>query len=283
MTRSFARLGVPRHGQNNGKQMEEEKVYIFISHSHKDIEKVRLVRNYLENRGSEPILFFLKSVTDDNEVADLIKREIDARLWFLYCRSDNAERSNWVRTELEYIRQTGKQNCMEIDLDKLQGEPQGEVAEKLNLCIGNLKTLSKVFVCYMYKGIDAEVAEKLIRAYKKFGIKALIVENFAESVENILDSAAPEEGLTVCLISRDYLNSDYGLAEMEAMAMRCGKKLFALIYNRYAGDEQISFDALPDIIKDRLVVPIDCSDCDAAVVALMNASLKLFGNQFLSK
>ncbi len=60
--------------------MEEEKVYIFVSHSHKDIDKVRLVRNYLEEKGAEPILFFLKSVTDDNEVADLIKREIDARL-----------------------------------------------------------------------------------------------------------------------------------------------------------------------------------------------------------
>ena len=65
---------------------KDEKVYIFVSHSHKDINKVRLVRNYLEDRGAEPILFFLKSVTDDNEVEDLIKREIDARLWFLKSR-----------------------------------------------------------------------------------------------------------------------------------------------------------------------------------------------------
>ena len=98
--------------------MEEEKVYIFVSHSHRDIDKVRLVRNYLEEKGAEPILFFLKSVTDDNEVADLIKREIDARLWFLYCRSRNAENSNWVRTELDYVKKTGKKNFFEIDLDR---------------------------------------------------------------------------------------------------------------------------------------------------------------------
>ena len=39
--------------------MEEEKVYIFVSHSHRDIDKVRLVRNYLEEKGAEPIMCFL--------------------------------------------------------------------------------------------------------------------------------------------------------------------------------------------------------------------------------
>ena len=51
---------------------KDEKVYIFVSHSHKDINKVRLVRNYLEDRGAEPILFFLKSVTDDNEIEEVV-------------------------------------------------------------------------------------------------------------------------------------------------------------------------------------------------------------------
>ncbi len=62
--------------------MENENKYIFISHSHADLSKVRLVRNTFEDRGYEPILFYLHSLSDENEITDLIKREIDARLWF---------------------------------------------------------------------------------------------------------------------------------------------------------------------------------------------------------
>ena len=185
--------------------MEEEKVYIFVSHSHRDIDKVRLVRNYLEEKGAEPILFFLKSVTDDNEVADLIKREIDARLWFLYCRSRNAENSNWVRTELDYVKKTGKKNFFEIDLDRdlsFAAKEGGagaaalteKVARRLDACIDDLKTLRRVFVSYSL--YDAAVAEKLIYALEKYGIEALYDAkisargNWFSEIRSALDLAA---------------------------------------------------------------------------------------------
>ena len=53
--------------------------YIFLSHSHEDIEKVREIRNSLEQDGFEPLCFYLKCLSDDSEIEDLIKREIDAR------------------------------------------------------------------------------------------------------------------------------------------------------------------------------------------------------------
>ena len=79
----------------------EEKVFIFISHSHRDLEKVRKIRNFLENNCSEPILFFLKSRDDEDEITSLIKDEIDARIWFIYCDSQNARESRWVKKELD--------------------------------------------------------------------------------------------------------------------------------------------------------------------------------------
>ena len=61
--------------------------YIFLSHSHDDIDKVRKIRNHLEKDGFEPLCFYLKCLEDDSEIEDLIKREIDAREWFVFINS----------------------------------------------------------------------------------------------------------------------------------------------------------------------------------------------------
>ena len=40
--------------------------WIFLSHSHHDLEKVRHIRNELERRGHHPLLFFRKCLEDDD-------------------------------------------------------------------------------------------------------------------------------------------------------------------------------------------------------------------------
>ena len=56
------------------------KLTIFLSHSHKDEEKVRRIRDVLETLDCEPLMFFLKCLDDNNdELEDFIKREICAR------------------------------------------------------------------------------------------------------------------------------------------------------------------------------------------------------------
>lgn len=97
---------------------EDDGGYLFISHSHKDIEKVRQIRNNLEENGFEPLCFFLKCLSDDDEIEDLIKREIDAREWFLYADSPNARKSIWVQKEREYIELTGNKKTISVDLEK---------------------------------------------------------------------------------------------------------------------------------------------------------------------
>ena len=97
--------------------------YIFISHSHDDIKKVRLVRNYLESRDIEPILFYLRCMkdgteTEKTELWNLIRREIDERDWFLYLDSDNARKSEWVQKETEYAERTKEGYILRIDLDQ---------------------------------------------------------------------------------------------------------------------------------------------------------------------
>ena len=102
---------------------EYKKQYFFISHSHLDIEKVRIIRNIIEETFFyEPILFFLKCLSDDNEIQNLIEREISERIWFVYCDSENARNSMYVNKERQYVKklvENGKKiNILNIELDK---------------------------------------------------------------------------------------------------------------------------------------------------------------------
>lgn len=79
-------------------------MWVFLSHSVKDYEKVRLVRNILEEEGLRPLMFFLLCLENEEEINDLIKREINCRTRFILCDSVNAQASKWVQKEVEYIK-----------------------------------------------------------------------------------------------------------------------------------------------------------------------------------
>lgn len=87
--------------------------WIFVSHSNRDIEKVREIRNELERRGYNPVLFFLKCMetpeTDDRLLWQLIEREIKAREWFILCDSPNARNSAAVLREMELVKSMARE------------------------------------------------------------------------------------------------------------------------------------------------------------------------------
>lgn len=95
--------------------------YIFVSHSSKDWNKVRIIRNYLEDRSFYPLLFHLKCLETNGEdlslLQDLLHREIISRRRFLYCRSENSIRSKFVQWELEQVQAINNAIFMEINLD----------------------------------------------------------------------------------------------------------------------------------------------------------------------
>lgn len=88
--------------------------WIFVSHSVKDLLRVREIRNELETRNANPILFFLKAVSEDDELDQLIKREIEARNFFLLCDSPNSRASPWVRREVEFVKSLGRRKRIRI-------------------------------------------------------------------------------------------------------------------------------------------------------------------------
>ena len=77
--------------------------WIFISHSSVDLPVVRRIRNYLEDQGAAPLLFHLLALKDPEEFWPIIKREIEARNFFLLCDSPAARASDWVRREKDAV------------------------------------------------------------------------------------------------------------------------------------------------------------------------------------
>jgi hypothetical protein len=91
--------------------------WIFVSHSLQDFSKVRRVRDALEDLGHFPLLFYLRSIGDDAEVDALIRREIQARNFFLLCDSENARKSRWVQQEVQIIKSQPRKLFARLELD----------------------------------------------------------------------------------------------------------------------------------------------------------------------
>ena len=94
--------------------------WIFLTHHSQDIKKVRLIRNEFERLGHNPLAFHLKCLNSDTEegkkeLDSLIKREIDARQWFIFCDNPYLY-SEWVEMEKAYIIDQGKDFIWKIDI-----------------------------------------------------------------------------------------------------------------------------------------------------------------------
>lgn len=96
--------------------MNDVKGWIFVSHSTKDLEPTRRIRDYLEAKSHQPLLFFLKCIRDTDELDSLITREIEARTIFLLCDSPNSRSSKWVQREVKFIQSLRDRHYEVIDI-----------------------------------------------------------------------------------------------------------------------------------------------------------------------
>lgn len=238
----------------------EEKVYIFISHSHRDIVKVRKIRNFLENNCSEPILFFLKSKDDDDEITSLIEEEIDARIWFIYCDSKNARDSIWVKKELDYVYKTGKRNTTTIDLDHgfdENGCLKESTKRKLKRELKKFIYLQHIYVSYSAR--DRDTVTKIRNVLAKYDItttsdEALMVGfEFGAQVEQMIVRSSA----MLFFLSSNSINSySYKLELNRALSLN--KDVFVV----YLDDKSSTLlNEIPDSLKEHTYT-IDVSKSD---------------------
>lgn len=198
-----------------GEDMLHGGCWIFLSHASKDIELVRRVRNEFEKYGQNPLAFHLRCFDEEyprkEELWNLIYREIDAREWFIYCKSPEAENSDNVLRERQYIGQSGKNKIWMLDMT----EEWDAIATKIHKICTDLE----VFISYVHH--NRKVAEVL---------RTLLIEKdysvwTAEDSLNIGDcwetqiskaiSRCAEQGFYVLLISEDSLKSQFVEKELE--------------------------------------------------------------------
>jgi hypothetical protein len=137
---------------------DNEGAWIFLSHSHNDIDEVRRVRDRLENNGHNPLMFFLKCLDDNSELDDLIRREIEARKFFLLCDSPNAQSSRWVQHEVELIKTMKGKVYRSIDLRSKWEEDQVPA-------IDDLSRRATVFLGYAHQ--DHRIGEQMEQKLRK--------------------------------------------------------------------------------------------------------------------
>ena len=189
--------------------------YIFVSHSHDDIKKVRLVRTYLENRDIEPILFYLRCMKDGTEqeraeLWNLIRREIDERDWFLYLDSDNARKSEWVQKETEYAEKKKEGRIIRLNLEEDMDALQSRI-EKLGRAM-------RVYISYSHK--DQELFLKLKDEFKRQDFQVLDLDEIIRPADDwynetarVIDSVC-RDGCFIPLITENSCKSSYVAEEI---------------------------------------------------------------------
>ena len=199
----------------------EEGFWVFVSHSTKDFERVRLVRNALEDSGFRPILFYLKCLENETEVNDLLKREIDARKRFILCDSPNAQASKFVQSEVDYIRSKNRMYEI-IDLSQINIESQNAEKEVLEL-IKPFRKRTSVFISYnnndrsFAKQIESECIKRGFKAWDADFYAKMIPGNAPEGTWDFLIKqsikATLDNGYVIGVIDDDY--SAYCVKEID--------------------------------------------------------------------
>lgn len=191
--------------------------WIFVSHSNRDIEKVREIRNELERRGHNPVLFFLKCMetteADDRLLWQLIEREIKAREWFILCDSPNARNSAAVLREMEMVKSMAREGKVVETID-LGRDLETEIHKVIRLS-------KRATVFLSYASADHATADAIRRALMRHEFTVTSPEDFGASAQPIQDAistainAAVERGFVLVLLSPASLASRWVKHETE--------------------------------------------------------------------
>lgn len=243
-------------GAPGGGPRKISDAWIFVSHSHRDLNAVRRVRDEFERLHGNPLLFFLMCLTEDEEVSALIKREIAARNFFLLCDSPAARISHYVQLEREFVLSLKDRKIHEIDLS-WPWERQREVI---------YRTLQSATTFINYASLDRDRARPYIdlliandfAVFEPSGLGA--GTSWVEQLSTALERSVM--GYFFSFLSQNWLRSRWVRREIEqflalAASMKSGRPPFLV-----ALDPISSLLDLPEEL--RRIQILDFSDGDVA-------------------
>jgi hypothetical protein len=173
-------------------------------------------------------MFYLKCLSNDDEIDNLIKREIDCRTRFIICDSENSRESKWVQSEVAYI----KSQLRSYDVIDLSNSKE-EINRQLDKIIKN----TQIFLSYSRS--DAEFVSVVYSHVRKYDLRCYYEEkefvatkNYPEQVNNAID-LAKDFGFVVFFASEKSLASKWVIYELQ-YAVDQGAKMLILLLDEYA-------------------------------------------------
>lgn len=211
--------------------IEKKEIWIFLSHSSEDFERVRQIRNYLEEKSLRPLLFYLKCLESKEETLDLIKREIDVRARFILCDSENAKKSWWVDEEMKYISSKyPPRSYLRIDIS----QPDDVIHRQLDSYVNQMNIY--ISCTRNQYGLFNKIRMRLNKYDLNIlpDIDSFDCENgYAQEVKKQIAHAA-NNGYFVFLYSEDVINSSYIAKEFKlADELNANVLLFTLDKESY--------------------------------------------------
>ena len=192
---------------------EKKEIWIFLSHSSEDFNKVRKIRNYLEEKSYRPLMFYLKCLESDEEIYDLITREIDVRARFILCDSKNARGSDWVKREMDYIaNQDPPRSFLRIDLsqsDDIIHRQLDSYVNQMNIYISCTRNHND-----MFSKIRLRLNKYDLNVLPDLDFDSFESGNYAYEIEKQISHAA-NNGYYIFLYSKDIVNSSFVAKEFK--------------------------------------------------------------------
>lgn len=223
--------------------MQKSGGWVFLSHSHLDIDLVRKIRNELEKRGFEPLVFFLKCLNDEDEIVSLIQREIDERDWFIFIESPNSLKSKWVKSEREYISQKDGKKVFTINTNR-----------PILIQIEDILRQQKVFITYshshrdIYKMIKNALIERDFLVFDEYDLE--LNPNSINQIKNEIEDSS-RNGFVLLLVTEQLNKSTYLKDEIE-LALKAKGKIIPV----YIGNATLD-PTWPDDLRERMGVHLD--------------------------
>lgn len=202
-----------------GKMSDRQTAWIFVSHASADLAAVREVRNHLESHGAAPLLFHLMALTSPEEFWPIIEREIQARSFFLYCESEAAERSEWVRRErqvVELARKTSPKRIAHVQIQR--GRFDRAVLDNF---------LRQTIVFPIFDPVDAEAAAPFLSKLEQVGFRVLETARSKDDIRR-----AMRTGWTVIFLSARAMQGSVLHVAIESAKIDPNARLFAVLLDR---------------------------------------------------
>lgn len=186
--------------------------WVFLSHSSRDYEDVKIVRNYLEENGFSALMFYLKCLEDDDKkhlIENLIKSEIESRNIFVLCKSKNSADSKWVEWETTQVNSLPNKIVKTIDIDTLKYKR----ATALSI-LDDLINFATLY--FIYHSNDNSKVEKIYKELNSRGFKILknnpketsLKEEKGKSFNSAIESVS-EQGTVLIFLSKHVLKSEW--------------------------------------------------------------------------